>query len=398
MMKRWPALSLALCMLLSVTTACGHTHSLEYVAAQPATCESGGTAAHWRCEDCGLLFADEDAQTELASVVTSPLGHSYAPAVTKSSATCESEGESSRRCIRCGRTEITITEALGHSYTAFRQATAPTCEGAGSETRYCTRCFMAEHRPVPALGHSFDPENRCLACNTVITASLMEYEEGPDGFIISGVQDAVDELVIAPYHMGLPVLEIANGAFADMEALRSVRCYAQLCTIGQSAFRGCVQLTDMTIPDSVTSIGDYAFYSCSSLQRLQIGSGLEYLGQSVFYNCSALTEITGESARYTTRANCLFDGDTLILGSNGAAEIRGAKEIGANAFLNMTGLHTITIDTALLRIGDFAFLGCENLQTLLYEGSAAQWQAIEKGKEWNKNSPLFVICADGTVL
>ena len=32
--------------------------------------------------------------------------------------------------------------------------------------------------------------------------------------------------------------------------------------IGNSAFRDCTNLTDITIPNSVTSIGDYAFRGC----------------------------------------------------------------------------------------------------------------------------------------
>ena len=36
-------------------------------------------------------------------------------------------------------------------------------------------------------------------------------------------------------------------------------------TIGQSAFRYCTALTDVTIPDSVTSIGMQASFGCTAL-------------------------------------------------------------------------------------------------------------------------------------
>ena len=39
-------------------------------------------------------------------------------------------------------------------------------------------------------------------------------------------------------------------------------------TIANSAFSGCISLTNITIPDSVTSIGDEAFSGCSSLRQL----------------------------------------------------------------------------------------------------------------------------------
>lgn len=40
--------------------------------------------------------------------------------------------------------------------------------------------------------------------------------------------------------------------------------------IGSYAFRDCISITNITIPDSVTSIGSHAFYGCTSLTRVSI--------------------------------------------------------------------------------------------------------------------------------
>ncbi|MDA7678322.1 leucine-rich repeat domain-containing protein, partial [Akkermansiaceae bacterium] len=39
-------------------------------------------------------------------------------------------------------------------------------------------------------------------------------------------------------------------------------------SIGNDSFRGCTNLTSITIPDSVTSIEAFAFYGCSNLTSI----------------------------------------------------------------------------------------------------------------------------------
>lgn len=53
-------------------------------------------------------------------------------------------------------------------------------------------------------------------------------------------------------------------------------------SIGESAFRGCTQLTSVEIPDSATSIGEDAFWSCSSLTTATIGSDINFIGENAF--------------------------------------------------------------------------------------------------------------------
>lgn len=43
--------------------------------------------------------------------------------------------------------------------------------------------------------------------------------------------------------------------------------------ICNSAFRGCYDLQQITIPNSVTHIGNYAFYECQNLQQITIPCG-----------------------------------------------------------------------------------------------------------------------------
>lgn len=57
--------------------------------------------------------------------------------------------------------------------------------------------------------------------------------------------------------------------------------------IGDSAFKYCTTLTDVTLHDNVTAIGNNAFYE-SSIQYITIGNSVNSIGNKAFYNCSNL--------------------------------------------------------------------------------------------------------------
>jgi len=56
-----------------------HKHDLEKIAAVAATCEKDGNIEYYRCKDDGLLFADENAETQitLEDTVVKAIGHDY---------------------------------------------------------------------------------------------------------------------------------------------------------------------------------------------------------------------------------------------------------------------------------------------------------------------------------
>ena len=60
-------------------------HTLTAVAEVPATCETAGTSAHWKCEVCGKLFSDAEGNTEitLEKLTIPATGHAYGAPVWK---------------------------------------------------------------------------------------------------------------------------------------------------------------------------------------------------------------------------------------------------------------------------------------------------------------------------
>ena len=58
------------------------------------------------------------------------------------------------------------------------------------------------------------------------------------------------------------------------------------------AFRGCIGLVSVTIPDSVVKIGTLAFSGCSCLTSITIPDSVTSIDERAFLNCSSLTEIS----------------------------------------------------------------------------------------------------------
>lgn len=115
------------------------------------------------------------------------------------------------------------------------------------------------------------------------------------------------------------------------------------------AFYGCSNLTDITIPNSVTSIGKSSFYNCTGLKNITIPNSVTSIGDWAFLSCSSLTSVH------------IPDGVTSI---------------GWCTFYVCHSLENITIPDSVTSIDGNAFGYCENLKTVYYGGSSGEWNNI----------------------
>ena len=155
-------------------------------------------------------------------------------------------------------------------------------------------------------------------------------------------------------------------------------------SIGSSAFRGCSELTSVTIGNSVTSIGEHAFSNCSGLTSVTIGNSITSIGDDAFSECTGLTFVNFNATNCTTMGGSLYpvfrnsnvnatinigEGVTTIpdyafkgLLGNGMLIIPSSvTSIGRNAFTNCSGLTSLTIGNSVTSIGYSAFEFCSGL-------------------------------------
>lgn len=148
------------------------------------------------------------------------------------------------------------------------------------------------------------------------------------------------------YRISATELEVANKVFSDQNrsaytgsiTIPATVTYNgktfNVVSIGEYAFRGCVSLTSVTIPNSITSIKSFAFYNCSSITTLNIPSSVKEIGAGAFEGCSSLTQ--------------------MVLP-------QGLTVIEDETFYGCTALKGVVIPSSVTAIGEEAFSRCSSL-------------------------------------
>ena len=82
------------------------------------------------------------------------------------------------------------------------------------------------------------------------------------------------------------MLTFGTSAFRNCINLTSLTLPQGLTTLGRGTFMGCTGLTSIAIPNSVTSLSIQVFNNCSNLQSVTFGNGITAIGNTAFNNCS----------------------------------------------------------------------------------------------------------------
>ena len=175
------------------------------------------------------------------------------------------------------------------------------------------------------------------------------------------------------------ITKIGNKIFADCDNLKTVSLPDTVTSIGESVFAifedmvGVVRgLEEITIPASVKSIGKWAF-SGTKLTEIIIPASVTEIGDYVFRDCAKLKTARIDSSM-----------------------------IGAFMFTSCSALSSLTISAKCKSIGANVITYCSSLETITYEGTIAQWNAIQKPNNWISSGQHYyndylkkIQCTDG---
>ena len=179
---------------------------------------------------------------------------------------------------------------------------------------------------------------------------------------------------------------VKSGEFRDLFNLQELIIGPNVVTIENEAFLNNINLRTITFDENtiIEHIGDNAFYNCQSLETVELHISIQTLGLGVFERCNNLTtlkvpfigeqrEDNGSLRESTDLLVYLFGSRTylesdLIPNSLETIEIYDISRIHNVTFYNANFLKNIILPSDLENIGIRSFYGCESLENFTIPG------------------------------
>ena len=156
--------------------------------------------------------------------------------------------------------------------------------------------------------------------------------------------------------------------------------------IGNDAFHGCTELTDINIPNSVTSIGVWAFYGCTGLTSITIPISVSSIEAFAFSSCNSLKKVTWNARTcigspfndYSPISEFIFGSQVETIPGGLCRRLtmitditipNSVTSIGGYAFSECTGLKNVNIGNSVTSIGGNAFERCTNISSIIIPNS-----------------------------
>ena len=184
--------------------------------------------------------------------------------------------------------------------------------------------------------------------------------------------------------------KIGMDCFSSCTSLETLRLPQGLRELGNRVFQGCTALKNVNFPAALESIGSNCFEK-TGLTRAELKAGLTHLGSNAFANCDGLTDAVLPGSLGSNVQNAFIGCDSLsslILGEGITALGRSFAEgcvslkqvlfpttlthIWDNAF-DSTGLVEVTLPSGLEKLGNWAFSGCDSLETVTINCNVAEF-------------------------
>lgn len=153
------------------------------------------------------------------------------------------------------------------------------------------------------------------------------------------------------------ISEVGEGAFMGCVNLNALRLSERLSSIPDSMVYGCSKLEALTLPESVLNIGSWAFANCDKLESLNIPSQVKSIGVGVFAD-SSIKDLT------VSPWNTEYDAKDGMLYHIGYKNAYNVTPYDRYLVACPGGKDMVTIDEETIKILDYAFTGCRNIETI----------------------------------
>lgn len=179
-----------------------------------------------------------------------------------------------------------------------------------------------------------------------------------------------------------PKIEIKDFSFYNCNELTEISIPSSISFIGDKSFYNCSSLKKIMLPSSITKIGNYAFYNCYSLINIFIPSSVISIGSCAFEKCPdiLLHSYNNNDIGVYSYSIYFIDRKHLIISDKSAgidefvkpyiSDIQKvtiyplSKSIRDNGFEKCSSLNQVEFLSKLTMIGNYAFSQCFSLQKI----------------------------------
>ena len=170
------------------------------------------------------------------------------------------------------------------------------------------------------------------------------------------------------------ITKIGGHAFKGCENLRTVNYNANNCVSAAdakgksiySAFEDCKSITTVNFGGDVVIIPEYLFWGCTGLTEITIPENVQQIGGAAFIDCNAISKVTINAIKCIRMSSDnnrpAFVGAPITTVEFGPL----ATTIPDYAFYGCKTLTSITIPENITAIGGAAFQNCPNLTTVIF--------------------------------
>lgn len=152
---------------------------------------------------------------------------------------------------------------------------------------------------------------------------------------------------------------LANNCFKDCSMLENIVFNCMIEEIPYGAFQNCTSLSKIQIPKTIKYIRGFAFSGCPKLDGFTCPNSLEVIEESVFAKCTSLKTFSLN--------NVSIIGDSIFEGCDSLVSVDLNSMISVipqNAFSGCSNLESVSPLSSVVRIESEAFKDCENLKEI----------------------------------
>lgn len=268
-------------------------------------------------------------------------------------------------------------------------------EGIGDGTKVTQSIWSGEKQTDKATEKKTEKPTEKKTEPLLVASKNLSLEPISEGYYqLTGMGRCKDHNIVIPSeYKGGRVVQIRDKAFYNCFDLTGAVVPNSVTHIGEFAF-SVSNLCTITISDSVQTIGKYAFSGCTRLTAITLPKNITVIDDETFCQCELIEEIVIPDA--VTRIGVFAFLECFSLKS--IVVPKRVTTIDDGAFSSCTSLESVTLPKSLKTIGEGVFSGCKNLLVITFEGTKAEWEAIDKHYDWDGASSISAVsCIDGVI-